>query len=62
MFRLLIRKRVIVGLVTGDLLYHKNQIKFLMNLRIAADKYFNSTLAIIMHTLNLPCSIIFKCF
>lgn len=62
MFRLLIRKHVIVGLVTGDLLYHKNQIKLLMNLRIVADKYFNITLAIIMHTLNLPCSIILKCF
>lgn len=45
MFRLLIRKHVIVGLVTGDLLYHKNQIKYLMNLRIAGDKYFNVTLS-----------------
>lgn len=53
MFRLLIRKHVIVGLVTGDLLYHKNQIKLFMNLRIAADKYFNSSLAIIIYTFNL---------
>lgn len=32
MFRQLIRKHVIVGLVTGDLVYHKNQIRLFMNL------------------------------
>lgn len=61
MFTVLIRKHVIVGLVTGVLVYHKNQIKLFMNLQIAADKYFNSSLAIRIYTFN-PLRSIFNVF